>query len=287
MKYLSLQDCLQTNKIERCYYFNQPNYSPNVTNQTVDYGGARWKGNPGQGWTQVGITGQPGLDNPEQLSGASSAPTFQNVLSNAGSLNTQFQQSIQPGVAQLQGRIGDINKSYQDLVDSIKGQTTAAENAQTRATTTGLGARGIDTNSQLGLSEISAGLQPIEAQQSSALAQANLGQTQDVTQIAQQIASMENTYPGAINAALGLAVPQTQVAGELGAANIQGLYGLQNTLAQINSPLQQAQAKAANYLPVAAGQNLYNITGNTYSNAIPSLLASLGLRMQGGQVVPF
>lgn len=40
----------------------QPNYAPNVENQTVDYGGIRWKGSPGSGWTQVGFTGQPGLD---------------------------------------------------------------------------------------------------------------------------------------------------------------------------------------------------------------------------------
>ena len=40
----------------------QPPYSPNVVNQTVDYGGFRWKGNPGQGWTQVGVTGSPGTD---------------------------------------------------------------------------------------------------------------------------------------------------------------------------------------------------------------------------------
>lgn len=30
----------------------QPPYQPNVVNQTVEYGGVTWKGNPGQGWTR-------------------------------------------------------------------------------------------------------------------------------------------------------------------------------------------------------------------------------------------
>lgn len=33
----------------------QPNYAPNVVNQTVDYGGATWKGNPGTGWTMQNL----------------------------------------------------------------------------------------------------------------------------------------------------------------------------------------------------------------------------------------
>ncbi len=35
---------------------NQPPYSPNTVNQTVDYGGRTWRGNPGQGWNDLGST---------------------------------------------------------------------------------------------------------------------------------------------------------------------------------------------------------------------------------------
>lgn len=36
----------------------QPNYSPNVVDQTVDYGGATWKGQPGGSWTMQRINPQ-------------------------------------------------------------------------------------------------------------------------------------------------------------------------------------------------------------------------------------
>lgn len=38
----------------------EPPYAPNVVNQTVDFNGITWKGNPGTGWTQVGYTGGGG-----------------------------------------------------------------------------------------------------------------------------------------------------------------------------------------------------------------------------------
>lgn len=48
---LYLNDCLGLNRPDRLWYATPPPYSPNTENQTVDFGGATWKGQPGGAWT--------------------------------------------------------------------------------------------------------------------------------------------------------------------------------------------------------------------------------------------
>lgn len=255
-----------------------PSFSPNTVNQTVTQNGYTWKGQPGQSWTLQSGPGQSSAQ-------AVSAPSFQDVLSNAGSLNTQLQTNIQPSMTTLGSISGDIDKKYKDLLANIIGPgSQSAVNAQTLATSNLLGNRGILPSSDYGQQQIRNALLPVEAQYGGLAGQLGVQESQSLIPIAQQLASLQNTYPEAINSALGLAVPQTEVAGQLGAANIQGLYGLQNTLAQINSPLALAQAQAAPYQPVgntglifnARTGNLVNY-GNTLSNIDPAVLRALGL----------
>lgn len=43
-------DCIGLRPKDRKYYATPPPYSPNTVDQTVDFGGATWKGQPGGGW---------------------------------------------------------------------------------------------------------------------------------------------------------------------------------------------------------------------------------------------
>ena len=48
---LFYNDCVGLAKPSRFLYATPPPYSPNTQDQTVDFGGATWKGQPGGGWT--------------------------------------------------------------------------------------------------------------------------------------------------------------------------------------------------------------------------------------------
>lgn len=73
----------------------KPPYAPNVVNQTVTYGGATWKGNPGSDWTMQS-------SNPSSSSGSS--------VDQLGQANA-FTQSYQNAIAN--------QPSYQDLWKNI------------------------------------------------------------------------------------------------------------------------------------------------------------------------
>lgn len=47
---------------------NQPPYAPNTQNQTVNFGGQTWKGNPGSGWQAVGNGGNNGNQGVQSIS---------------------------------------------------------------------------------------------------------------------------------------------------------------------------------------------------------------------------
>ena len=48
---LYLNDCLGINKPSKFMFATPPPFNPNTENQTVDFGGATWKGQPGGSWT--------------------------------------------------------------------------------------------------------------------------------------------------------------------------------------------------------------------------------------------
>lgn len=198
--YINLLDCLGQARINRNCYYDPPSYSPNVQNQTVDFGGARWKGNPGSGWSLVGQTGQAGLDT------TVNAPSFQDVLGQANTLNKSLIQANQPAITSLGQQSTDLQSRYSDLLDSIKGQGSVALNTQTLATSNELAKRGITNDSGLFQNQLAQSLLPVTQNTQSQVAQTGLAEQGDINQIAGQIAGLQaGNLPAALQSAQGIA----------------------------------------------------------------------------------
>ncbi len=107
----------------------KPNYSPNVVNQTVDYGGSRWKGNPGGDWVNDGPTG----------GGSTAAPTPAGAPAgaNADALNARFatdKNDVTSFLTKYQGAVpGIINDTSAKY--SIPGQMEGVNALNTRVKT--------------------------------------------------------------------------------------------------------------------------------------------------------
>lgn len=114
-----------------------PPYPPNVVNQTVSYGGAVWKGNPGQGWTLQSSEGGGGYEDAaakaaqERLNRYNQliTPLQKDVVSYMQSrpkLTDVFNQQLSDqGVPQKQQIISDYEKQQaqlnKDIVDIPQG----------------------------------------------------------------------------------------------------------------------------------------------------------------------
>lgn len=234
----------------------QPNYAPNVVNQTVQFGGATWKGNPGQGWTLQSST--PGA------SGATSAPGFNDVVNNAQQLQNFQVQANQPAIQNLQQQSTDLQSRYSDLINSIKGQGSVAVNQQTLAANNELGARGILPSSSLYQQQLASSLLPVTQANQSQLAQTGLGEQQDLNTLAGQIASLQAGNPlAAISGATNYAQLAQQAAQfQQSQAQNLALQGSQLAL----------QGLTAGYIPVSPGASLFNTkTGASVGGNTPQL----------------
>ncbi len=173
-----------------------PPYAPNTVNQTVDYGGITWKGQPGGQWTAQTSTGGGAV--PGQ------APNTQDIVNNAKALN-QFQiQQNQPIISALGTQQAGLDQKYKDLVSSIKGNQQLDTNRQTLATNNELGRRGISSDSGLYQQDLTNALTPIDTQYSGLLANASAGSISDAQNLALQIAQLqagnpESSISGALN----------------------------------------------------------------------------------------
>ena len=87
-----------------------PPYAPNTVNQTVDYGGTTWKGNPGTGWTAVSQTGGGSIGSTGSIS---AAPTIDLVAITNAAYNTPeitaAQQAITDRQTALNTALAGIN----------------------------------------------------------------------------------------------------------------------------------------------------------------------------------
>lgn len=212
----------------------QPPYSPNTQNQTVEYGGATWKGQPGGGWTMQGGGG----DSSGNL----------DVVGQAQKLLDFQKQANQPVVASLQSQQPGLQDKYKQLVDSIKGNQQLDTNRQTLATNNELGQRGILSSSGLYQQELTNALTPIDTQYAGLTANANAGSISDTQALALQIAQLQAGNPeSAISGGLQIGGLQNQAS----------QIASQNTLNAAQGQLAQAQAQ--NF--VIPGIGLYN-TGN-------------------------
>ena len=88
-----------------------PPYAPDTVNQTVDYGGITWKGNPGQGWTAQSKTGGGSLSGIDTK--AFNAPTI-----NLPQLYESLYQSS--GIKDLENALSTKTTAYNEQVAKIK-----------------------------------------------------------------------------------------------------------------------------------------------------------------------
>jgi hypothetical protein len=154
----------------------QPPYAPNVVNQTVSYGGATWKGNPGTGWTQEGGGSSSG-----------SAPDYASMMNMYKEANAPVVASLQASIPEqqakyaqqgqyLQKQVGNLDERYKTLLTSITGaRDTAVQNVTTN-TSQELGRRGISAESGLFGQTVNKATQPV--QQAFAGDVSNLGNSQ-------------------------------------------------------------------------------------------------------------
>lgn len=215
----------------------QPPYAPNVVNQTVDYGGVTWKGQPGGGWTAQSATGGGSVNG----GGNTAAPI--DPIETAKKL-LEFQKTAnQPVIQSLQGSVDPLKQRYNDVLASIKGNQQVAENNQTRITSNELGKRGLLPGDTYGQQEIQNSVLPVSAAFSGQTAQTGLAENQDLQAIAERIASLQGGNPdSAIGQALNITGQQTQ------ANQFAQQFGLQ----------QQQQAFAQNYITIP-GVGVYDV----------------------------
>jgi hypothetical protein len=142
----------------------QPPYSPNVVNQTVSYGGATWKGNPGTGWTQEGGASS---------SGGNVAQSAQDLLKMYQDANAPAVQSLQQSIPEiqaktaqqgqyLQGKVSSLEERYKKTLESITGARDRSVADVTTNTSQELGRRGISAESGLFGQTVNKATQPIQ-----------------------------------------------------------------------------------------------------------------------------
>lgn len=236
----------------------QPPYSPNVVNQTVDYGGVTWKGNPGSGWTAQSMTGGAPVNN----GGAGNTDPMALVRQ-----AQQFQvEQNQPAIQTLQGQQGNLKDQYSKLLESVIGQGSVAMNTATSGENAFLASRGLLSNAGIGNNQLSQAQQGVMAQNQSAAANVGMGSAQDINQLAGQIAGLQaGNVPNALNFGggvygAGLQIPLIQ-------AQAQQVAGQNPTAIAIQRLINQFQN-------VPAGNSLVNTLSNFAIN--PSMLTQQG-----------
>lgn len=218
---LYFNDCVGLTKPDRFLHADPPPYAPNTQDQTVDYNGVTWKGQPGGGWTPQTSTGGGAL--PGQ------APNSVDLVKNAQAL-LDFQKTANAPVAAAVGsQIPGVQDKYTQLVNSIKGNQQLDTNRQTLTTANTLGGRGLTSDSGVYQQEMTNALTPIDTQYAGLVANANAGSIQDIQGLALQ------------QAQLLAGNPDTAISGGL------QFGGLQNQASQIASQNQLNAAQAGFY----------------------------------------
>lgn len=234
----------------------QPNYAPNTVNQTVDWKGNRFKGNPGQGWQFVGVSGQQGFDN---------APPSVDPIEQAKKIRQFNIESNQPYVQTLEASKTPLNQKYNDLITEITRKEGVESTQQNTALSREYGKRGIPLSSGAFSQDLTEKQRPISEFYTGQKSQATTAAAQGEADINNLIGQLQSGDPASsIQAALQLT--------ELSQQGYQNQ--IQNALAlrQFNEiSLPQSQAQIANYnkeddpfsryVTVDEGQSIFDLLG--------------------------
>ena len=156
----------------------KPSYSPNVQNQTVEFGGARWKGNPGQDWV---------LDSTDQQ---------QQQQATQQAAQQQYQQQTQQAIGGLQTQKGNLGQQYSDLLSTVKGEYQPIINQTTATAGQELAHRGLTPDSTLYQQQTQGALAPVYGQEAANAQQIGQGSIADTNSLASQIANLQTGVAG-------------------------------------------------------------------------------------------
>ena len=112
--------------------YEKPPYAPNVVNQTVSYGGATWKGNPGSDWTLEGGGGGDSIDMSQvpsvqsyvQGQFATEDPALtdliKQMLAREKPLDIYGRLETEAGLPEMRGAASTLTKEIQALEDYLR-----------------------------------------------------------------------------------------------------------------------------------------------------------------------
>lgn len=147
----------------------QPPYSPDTVNQTVEYGGKTWKGNPGSSWSEQ-VKSPSDLANEQRgIFMEAIKPAVNSLEASRPEVNTAYDTRA----SQVEASKTPLQERYQKLIDDIKGNAAGQVTETQRTTAQEFARRGISNNSEAAAQELQARVNPI--QQWSGSEQANIG----------------------------------------------------------------------------------------------------------------
>jgi hypothetical protein len=149
-----------------------------------------------QRYEQLKAQGAALTDEPGARSSASGLDTT-SILKNATALNDFYKQQNQPVVQSYQASKAPLEQRYKDLISSIKGNQTVAENRQILTTNNEMGRRGLSGSSGVTQQAITDAVNPI-TQQYTGLQKDTLNQqNMDMSAIDRTIAELSAGNPTA------------------------------------------------------------------------------------------
>lgn len=121
----------------------EPNYAPNVVNQTVAYGGKVWQGQPGGSWTEKVASPQELANEQRGIFMEAVKPAITSLESSLPEVQSQFEKRQ----AQVEGEKQPLKDRYDQLLNEIRGRETSQVNDTTRNVSREMGRRGIALSS--------------------------------------------------------------------------------------------------------------------------------------------
>lgn len=245
----------------------KPDYKPNVVNQTVEFGGSTWRGQPGGDWQQIGTTGRPAYDAP--------AP---DPIEQAKKIRAFNIESNQPAIQSLEASKSPLQSKYNDLITEL----TRREGVEVGQTNTALsreyGKRGIPLSSGAFEQDLAEKQRPTSEFYAGQRGQATTASQQGISEIDKLIGQLQSGDPqSSISAAL-----QLQNLYQSGRQN-----DIQNALAARGLDIQQQQGDRSyelaqkkdpfsRYTSVGEGSTIYDLLGGKALYTAPKTYKGTG-----------
>ena len=199
---------------------------------TYEWGGSGWNPRGGGAGSGGGSDYETLARQQMKLSQEANAPAVQSLQSQIPTIQQSFQQQGN----YLKSQVDPLNKRYENLISSIKGQGQEEINRTSTATSSELGRRGISSESGLYGQTVNQALNPINQRIAGNLSNVGTEQEQAIAALQNQIAQNPIQQTQAEQQVLA-AIAQLQSGG--------ASQGIQNALTQYGQQQQAQQQSAA------------------------------------------